>query len=124
MIIEWISNGLILLGVLFLCLGIYGLFKYNDFYTRLLVASKVDTVGVLLIVIGMILRHGFSFFSGKLVLIGLLIVILNPFVAAIVLRSAYSDSTMKHPEGSEIEDLPPSVEEDTENSIDGPWVVW
>jgi len=122
MIIELISDGLILLGILFLCLGIYGLYKYKDFYTRLLVASKVDTVGVLLIVIGMILRHGFSFFSGKLVLIGLLIVILNPFVAAIVLRSAYSDRTMKHPEGSNIEDIPPSIDESAENSIDGPWV--
>jgi len=119
MIIEMISNGFILLGIFFLCLGVYGQFKYKDFYTRILVASKVDTVGFLLIVIGMILRHGFSFFSGKLVLIGLLIVTLNPFVAAILVRSAFSDSDMKRPEGAE--DLPVALVDEAENSIDGPW---
>jgi len=121
-IVELISKGFIGLGVFFLCLGVFGLFRYKDFYTRILVASKADTVGFLLVVIGLILHHGFSFFSGKLVLIAMLMIILNPFVAAIVVRSAFSDNAMKHPEGAEAEDLPLSVEEQAQSSIDGPWV--
>lgn len=122
MIVELISKGMVGLGIFFLCLGVFGLYRYKDFYTRILVASKADTVGFLLIIIGMVLHHGFSFFSGKLVLIAMLIIVLNPFVAAIVVRSAFSDNAMKHPEGAETEDLPLSAEEKAASSIDGPWV--
>ena len=122
MIFTILSHFLIGLGILFLILGVYGLFRYKDFYTRILVASKVDTVGFLFIVIGLMLKQGFSFFTGKLLLIGILMVILNPFVAAIVVRSAFSDTAMKHPEGAREEDQPLSEEEKSENSIDGNWI--
>lgn len=117
-----VSHGLIAIGVFFLFLGVYGLFKYEDFYTRVLVASKIDTVGFLLIAFGFIIRHGFSFFSGKLALMIGLMIILNPFVAVIVVRSAFADNAMKHPEGAECEDLPLSEKELADCSLDGPWV--
>lgn len=122
MIITGLSYFLIGLGIFFLSLGVYGIFRYKDFYTRILVASKVDTVGFLLIIIGLMFRQGFSFFTGKLLLVGILMVILNPFVAAIVVRSAFSDAAMAHPEGAEAEDQPLSEKEKCENSIDGNWI--
>lgn len=122
MIMTFVSYLLIGLGICFLTLGVYGLFRYDDFYTRILIASKVDTVGFLLIVMGLMLKQGFSFFTGKLLLVGILMVILNPFVAAIVVRSAFSDTAMRHPEGAEAEDYPLSEEEKCENSIDGNWI--
>ena len=70
--------------------GIIGLFQPGkDFYYRILVACKIDTVGMLTIAIGLALRHGFSFFTGKLFLIVIIILVLNPFVAHIVARAAY-----------------------------------
>lgn len=78
------------LGILFMLFGVIGLFQRGkDFYYRILVACKVDTVGMLTIGIGMGLRHGFSFFSGRVVLILIIIVVLNPFVAHIVAQAAY-----------------------------------
>ena len=78
------------IGVLFMFIGVIGLFqKGKDFYYRLLVACKIDTVGLLTIAIGLALRHGISFFTGKMLLITIIILVLNPFVAHIIGRSAY-----------------------------------
>lgn len=119
--IEWISNAFIGLGLAFLILGVYGLFRYKDFYTRILVASKVDTVGFLLIIIGMMLKHGFSFFTGKLLLMGIMMVTVTPFVATIVVRSSFADSAMKRPAGAEDEDVSLCLEK-AQESVDGPWI--
>lgn len=84
------SYAVIGLGILFMLFGVIGLFQRGkDFYYRILIACKVDTVGMLTIGIGMVLRHGFSFFSGRVILILLIIVVLNPLVAHIVARAAY-----------------------------------
>ncbi|MCL2563737.1 MAG: monovalent cation/H(+) antiporter subunit G [Oscillospiraceae bacterium] len=76
-------------GVAFMLFGVVGLFKYNRFFPRILVASKIDTVGVLTLIAGVALRHGFSFFTGKLLLIVIVMLVLNPLVAHILARSAY-----------------------------------
>ena len=78
------------IGILFMIFGVIGLFQRNkDFYYRILIACKIDTVGMLTIGIGMALRHGFTFFTGKVFLIVLIIIVLNPFVAHIVAQAAY-----------------------------------
>jgi multicomponent Na+:H+ antiporter subunit G len=84
-----IGNIVIIAGIIFMLIGVFGIFKLKDFYPRLLVASKVDTVGMLTIIVGFIIRSGFSFFSAKLVLIIIIMLILNPLVAHIMARSAY-----------------------------------
>ena len=76
-------------GVLFMLFGATGLLQFKTFYLRILVASKIDTVGVLTLIIGIALRHGVSFFTGKLLLIVIIMLILNPLVAHILARSAY-----------------------------------
>ena len=69
--------------------GVVGIFRFDNFYLRLLVSSKVDTVGALTLIIGLIIRHGISYFSGKLLLIIGIMLILNPLVAHMIARSAY-----------------------------------
>ena len=76
-------------GFAFMFSGAFGLFKMKNFYPRILAASKIDTVGLLTLFTGFMLRHGFTFFTGKLLLIAGLILILNPLVAHIMVRSAY-----------------------------------
>ena len=78
------------IGVLFMFIGVIGLFqKGKDFYYRLLVACKIDTVGLLTIAIGLALRHGISFFTGKMLLITIIILVLNPFVAHVIGQAAH-----------------------------------
>lgn len=88
-ILEMIGNAIIGIGIIFMIFGVIGLFMFKDFYPRLLIASKIDTVGLLTLLFGIVLHHGISFFSGKVLLIVIIILILNPLVAHIVARSAY-----------------------------------
>ena len=86
--------------------GIIGLFKFKDFYIRILVASKIDTVGFLTFIIGVGFIHGFSFFTAKLVLIGVIMLLLNPLVAHVVARSAYSHGHMTSVSRGDEHDIP------------------
>ena len=87
-IIGYVVMGI---GVAFMLFGIIGIFQpKRDFYYRILVACKIDTVGILTLGIGLAIRHGFSFFSGKLALIIIIIMVLNPLVAHIIARAAYN----------------------------------
>ena len=87
---EILSNIIIGAGLLFMAFGIIGLFKFKDFYPSILIASKIDTVGMVTVIFGIAVRHGISFFSGKLLLIIIVFLILNPLVAHVLTRSAYA----------------------------------
>ena len=89
MVLEWIGNTVIAIGIIFMCFGVFGMFKFKEFYFRYLVTSKIDIVGTFTIIFGLIIRHGISFFSGKLLVILVIMMILNPLVSHIVARSAY-----------------------------------
>ena len=86
---EIIGNVVIVIGLIFMAFGVIGLFRFKDFYLRLLVLAKIDTVGAITFMIGIILRHGFSFFTAKMFLILVLFLILNPLQAHIIARAAY-----------------------------------
>lgn len=85
-----ISNIIIGIGLVFMAIGIVGMYKYKDFYPSLLIASKIDTVGMITVIAGVAVRHGVSFFSGKLLLLIIIILGLNPLVAHVLSRSAYA----------------------------------
>ncbi|MCL1882424.1 MAG: monovalent cation/H(+) antiporter subunit G [Defluviitaleaceae bacterium] len=84
-----LSYTFIVVGLIFMFFGAVSLFKMKNFYSRILVASKIDTVGLMTLFIGFMLRHGFSFFTGKLLFILIIMLILNPLIAHMVARSAY-----------------------------------
>jgi len=87
--LEIAGNIIIIAGIIFMLFGVIGMFRFKNFYPRILVATKIDTVGAITIIIGIALRHGFSFFSGKLLFLIIIILILNPLVANVIARSAY-----------------------------------
>jgi len=80
---------IIVIGILFTLFGIIGITKYKNFYTRLLVSTKIDTVGTITIIIGIAIRHGFSFFSLKILLLMIVWMLINPLASHMVARSAY-----------------------------------
>jgi len=88
-IVSIIGSVVMGIGIAFMVFGVVCIFLLKDFYPRILVASKIDTVGLLTFLLGVCLQHGFSFFSAKVLLIVVIILILNPLVAHIVTRSAY-----------------------------------
>jgi len=80
--------------------GVIGIYRYKNFYPRILVSSKSDTVGALTVIIGIAVRHGPGFFSWKLLLLIIIILILNPLLAHVLARSAYlSGHEIENPTG-------------------------
>ena len=88
-IMDIVGNVVIVLGIVFMVIGVFGLFKFKDFYPRLLIASKIDTVGLMTLLFGICIRQGFSFFSAKVLFVVLIILILNPLVAHVIAQGAY-----------------------------------
>lgn len=86
---QIIGYVIIAAGIIFMLFGLIGIFRYKNFYPRVLLASKVDTVGAFTLLIGVGVQRGLSFFTGRLFLLLLIILILNPLVAHILVRSAY-----------------------------------
>ena len=84
-----ISYIIIAIGIFFMLIGLYGIYKFKNFYPRMLVASKVDTVGLFTLIIGVVLQQGVSFFSAKVLLIAAILFIMSPLVTHIVTSSAY-----------------------------------
>jgi len=76
-------------GVLFMAFGILGLYKFKNFYLRILITAKIDTVGMFTFIAGLAVRHGLSLFTLKLILLIVIILILNPLTTHVITRAAY-----------------------------------
>lgn len=87
-VIYFIANLLICVGLIFMALGVFGTFRFNDFFQRILITAKIDTIGFITIIIGIILREGFTFFSLKILLVMVLFLVTNPIGTHAILRSA------------------------------------
>lgn len=87
---EYIALSVMGLALIFIGFGILGLYRFKNFYSRILIASNIDTAGFILLLFGVIIRHGFSFFSLKVGFIILLALIVNPLITHAITRSAYN----------------------------------
>ena len=86
---EIVGEIIIVLGIVFILFGVIGLIKFKSFYTRILVIAKIDTVGVITILIGVAVKHGLSFFSLKALFLMGMMMIINPLASHMIARSAY-----------------------------------
>ncbi len=90
MIIEIISLIILVFGIFFFMVGVVGLLRFPDVYTRLHATTKCDTLGIGLILFSIMLYQGFS---GPSVKIGIMIVFIwlsNPTAAHAIGKAAYS----------------------------------
>ena len=83
------GNILIIAGIVFMLLGIIGIFRLSTFYARILIAAKIDTVGSFTFIVGVAVKHGFGFFSLKLLLLAVLLLFINPLVTHMIARAVY-----------------------------------
>lgn len=80
---------LITVALIFMALGVIGLFRFKDFYSRILISAKIETVGFLTIMIGCAILSGLSYATMKILLITLLVMITNPLSTHAIARSAF-----------------------------------
>lgn len=69
-------------------IGSIGTIRLPDFYSRTHATSKSDTLGMMLIILGLIIYEGLNINSGKLFLILLFILLANPVGAHALARAA------------------------------------
>jgi multicomponent Na+:H+ antiporter subunit G len=79
---------LILTGLTFMALGSVGIVRLPDFFSRAHAAGKVDTVGTVLVLIGVAIIEGFTLSGGKVLVAALFVMLTNPVAAHALARAA------------------------------------
>ena len=79
---------LISLGFIFMLISAVGLFRFPDFYTRLHSTGIGDTLGSLLILLGLIVLIGAKLLSLKIVLIAAILIITSPIGTNLIMSAA------------------------------------
>ena len=85
-------------GVFFLVTGAAGLIRFPDFYTRMHASGKCDTLGVLLVLVGIACHEGASLTSAKILLIAAFIFVASPTATHAIARSAHRHQNALWPE--------------------------
>ena len=97
----WIGNILIGFGLFVIFVGLFGFFRFDDFESKLLAATVVDSTAIISILFGAVIRDGFSWFSLKVLLILGIILVLNPVMTSKIALSAKSDAERELKEAHE-----------------------
>jgi multicomponent Na+:H+ antiporter subunit G len=88
-LLNVIATIIISLGAFFLLVGSIGLIRLPDFFSRTHATGKSDTLGILLIIFGLILTQGISVNSAKLLLIIAFVGLTNPTATNALAKAAY-----------------------------------
>ncbi|MCZ7602640.1 MAG: monovalent cation/H(+) antiporter subunit G [Ignavibacteriales bacterium] len=80
----------IVVGSFFMMIGSVGVIRLPDFFTRSHATSKSDTLGIMLIILGLMVYEGFCLNSLKLLIIFVFVAIANPVGAHALARAALS----------------------------------
>jgi multicomponent Na+:H+ antiporter subunit G len=88
--IRTIITGILLaLGCFFIMVASIGIVRFPDFYSRMHPAGKSDTLGQMLILLGLMVYEGLSLVSVKLFIIIVFIFIVNPTATHALAKAAY-----------------------------------
>ena len=77
-------------GIASMAIGSYGLLKLPDLFSRMHAAGMIDTLGLGLIVVGLIIQAGLSLVSFKLFLILVFVLYTGPAVTHALAQAALS----------------------------------
>ena len=88
------STVLLGLGLFFMAVTAIGLVRLPDFFSRVHSVSKSETLGIALVLLGLIAHEGLDQTSLKLGLIALFVFITNPVAAHVLTRSAVRSGLM------------------------------
>lgn len=71
--LEWIRfiivAALLISGLIVMCLGVIGVYRFRYVLNRMHAAAMNDTLGILFVMLGLIVMSGFTFTSLKLLLV-------------------------------------------------------
>ncbi len=83
------STLLMALGLGFVFIGSLGMLRFHDIYSRLQASGVSDNAGLVLILLGLVLRSGWDRHDITLILLMLVLLVTNPIVTHSIARSAF-----------------------------------
>jgi multicomponent Na+:H+ antiporter subunit G len=87
-LIDMVAAFLLVSGVAFLAISALGLIRFPDFWTRAHAVAKAETLGLVLVFLGLIVLHRFGPGSVQLALIAGFSLLVNPTAIHALARSA------------------------------------
>ena len=96
-----VANVILIAGLAFIMLGVIGVLRLPDFYTRLHAMGKCDTLGVALVLVALAIHEGFSLYSVKILLISVFIGLANPTATHALGRAAHRTGLVPWGNGEE-----------------------
>ena len=89
MLVDALSGLFITLGVIALLIGSLGLVRLPDLFSRTHAVGMMDTAGVGLIILGLIVHEGLTLISFKLALVGIFLFFTSPISTHAVAQVAF-----------------------------------
>lgn len=93
MILHYIAIVFLFGGFFFLMVGVIGLLRLPDIYTRMHAMGKCDTLGAGLVLVALMLLIWDVTNITKLILIGVMIATINPIITHLIAKTAYNRGT-------------------------------
>lgn len=93
MVLQYIAVFFLLGGFFFLIVGVVGLIRLPDVYTRMHALGKCDTLGTGMVLIGLMFLVQDVTNITKLLLIMAMIITINPVVTHLIAKTAYNRGT-------------------------------
>lgn len=75
---AYVADALMILGATLLLIGAVGLLRLPDFYCRTHAATKPDTLGLVMILLGLAIHDGPTLNTAKMLMIILFVFLANP----------------------------------------------
>ncbi len=92
-IMQYIALFFIFGGLFFLFVGVLGLIRLPDLYTRMHAMGKCDTLGTGMMLIGIMIFIGDITNATKLLMIGAMVATINPVITHLIAKTAYNRGT-------------------------------
>jgi multicomponent Na+:H+ antiporter subunit G len=100
LIAEILSGLIIAAGIFLFVSGTLGLIRFPDFYCRMHATGKCDTLGALLVLIGLAIYNGFNLVTLKIIFIAVFIFVANPTATHAIGRAALLSGVQPWMKGS------------------------
>jgi multicomponent Na+:H+ antiporter subunit G len=89
---EIVTTVLLVLGCIISLTGSFGLIRMPDFYTRLHTAGKTDSLGQVVILVGLVFVTDDILIQMKLVMVALILMIVAPTATHAITKAAHLHS--------------------------------
>ena len=89
MVIETLSNIVLVIGLFFVFLAMLGLVRLPDVYNRLHTTTKVGTLGAFGVMLSVVMKTGLSPMGVKAITVALFILLTSPVAAHMISRAAH-----------------------------------